>query len=55
MPAAAMPVEQAVVAPKVTQKEHWFVEVVGGFTIATTIVSGMALLYTFFQYGLPNA
>lgn len=47
---AAMPATQAVEALKVSKKEHWFVEVVGGFTIAATMFSGLSLFYVSLVY-----
>ncbi len=54
--AQAMPMEataksQAQVAAK--KKEHWMVEVVGGITVATTLVSALSLWYMFLVYALP--
>jgi hypothetical protein len=33
-------------------KDHWSVEVVGGFTLASTIVSAMSLFYVFMTFAI---
>lgn len=52
---SAMPLDatmpQAKVAAK--KKEHWLVEVVGGLTVATSLVSALSLWYVFLVYVLP--
>lgn len=32
--------------------DHWFVQVVGGITLANTVVSAMAMLWIFMEFGL---
>jgi hypothetical protein len=51
---AAMPVAQEATKASVKQKEHWLVEVVSGYTVATTMVSALALFYVFLS-NLPTA
>lgn len=43
----------AVPEVNVKSKEHWFVEVVGGFTLASTMISALALWYLVAQFALP--
>ncbi len=38
---------------KAKAKEHWLVEVVGGFTLASTMVSALAMWYLVVQFALP--
>lgn len=39
-----------------TKASHWFVQVVGGVTLANTIVSALAIFYVFMAYTLlPSA
>lgn len=45
----ATPVEQA----KTKKKADWLVEVVGGFTVASTIVSAMTMWYLMLTFVLP--
>lgn len=52
----AMPLDPPMPAPpqpQAKQKEHWLVELVGGLTVASTIVSALSLWYVFAQYVLP--
>ncbi len=35
--------------------DHWFVQMVGGLTIANTIVSALAIFWVFMEFGLPTA
>lgn len=35
------------------KKEHWLVEVVGGFTLASTMISALAMWYLVVQFALP--
>lgn len=53
MPAAALPMESTTPAVVTKKKEHLMVEVVGGITVATTIVSALSLWYVFLAYVLP--
>lgn len=56
MPAAAMPADMTKNTAAKTaaqQKEHWMVEVVGGLTVVTTMVSALSLWYVFLAYVLP--
>lgn len=50
MPATSMPVEAQA---KAKGKEHWLVEICGGFTLASTMVSALALWYLVVQFALP--
>ncbi len=49
MPSGAMPMDPPMppTTPPVQKKEHWLVELVGGFTVASTMVSALALWYVF--------
>ncbi len=55
MPSAAMAMNppqdptQTEAQAKVKTKDHWFVEVVGGFTLATTMVSALSVFYVWLQ------
>lgn len=56
MPAASMPMDaakQQTAKAAAKQKEHWLVEVVGGLTVVTTMVSALSLWYVFLAYVLP--
>lgn len=49
MQSAAMPMDPPMPPsnPPAKKKDHWLVEVVGGFTVASTMVSALALWYVF--------
>ncbi|MBI2984407.1 MAG: hypothetical protein HYY50_02175 [Candidatus Kerfeldbacteria bacterium] len=34
--------------------DHWFVQIVGGLTLANAIISSLALFWMFLEYGLPT-
>lgn len=55
---AALPQAKAVSQDKAKvtarKQEHWVVQVVGGVTVATTIVSALSLWYVFLAYAMPN-
>lgn len=37
---------------KLQKNDHWFVQVVGGMTLANTIVSSLAIFYLFLEFGI---
>lgn len=49
MPSATMPLDPPMPPgnPPAKKKEHWLVEFVGGMTVASTMVSALALWYVF--------
>jgi hypothetical protein len=49
VPPTPMPTEPQTppTAALAKKKEHWLVEVVGGFTVASTMVSALALWFVF--------
>ncbi|MEK7537479.1 MAG: hypothetical protein AAB619_00705 [Patescibacteria group bacterium] len=55
MSAAAVPMDTASTDAKTVakKKEHWLVEVVGGLTLVTTMISALSLWYVFLAYVLP--
>ncbi len=54
-PSAARPLDPPLPTPPqpTSKKEHWLVEVVGGLTVASTIVSALSLWVIFSIYVLP--
>ncbi len=51
MPSDSLPMPQ--VNPVAKKKDHWLVEVVGGITLASTIVSALAMWAIVVMYALP--
>lgn len=51
--AAAMPMETVAKPVAAKKKEHLMVELVSGFTVATTVVSALSLWYVFLTYVMP--
>ncbi|MBI3573189.1 MAG: hypothetical protein HY092_03245 [Candidatus Kerfeldbacteria bacterium] len=50
MPSASLPMPQG---KPVAKKDHWLVEVVGGITLASTIVSALAMWTMVVMFTLP--
>lgn len=48
---ATMPEPQTPPQMPAKKAEHWLVQVVGGFTLASTMVSGLAMFYIALQFG----